>query len=117
MRLTVMDVRNGEAQAGVLHERLDGRVRVDDVGGLLFPLAGVCNDIVYVALDHVSNFLARPVVDVRGGTRSAAGFITRNFRSFALRRVRTNGLDQTLDGPTVVRRQEQIQTDPDVPPA
>src|SRR3972149_3917268 len=48
VRLAVVDVRDGEAHAGVLYKRLDGRVRVDDVGSPLFPRAGVGDDIVHV---------------------------------------------------------------------
>ena len=41
VRLAVVKIRDGEAEAGVLDERMDARIRVYMVGGRLLPSHGV----------------------------------------------------------------------------
>src|SRR3972149_1882063 len=110
VRLAVVDVRNGGSEASILHEGVNGRMGVDDVGCLLLPFRGVHNHVVQVTPEDLTHVLARPVVHIRGGARSATGFVAWYLCRLTLRRIRANGLDESLDGPTVVRREKEIQT-------
>lgn len=63
MRLAIEEVRDGEAQAGVLHEGMDARMSVYVVGGRLLPSDRVGDDIVDVAVDDGSDVSAGMEVD------------------------------------------------------
>jgi len=71
VRLAVVQVGNGEAEARVLHERLHLRMRVEDVGRRLLPHLRVRDDVVQVTLHHLADVLAGPVVHVGRGARPA----------------------------------------------
>ena len=85
VRLTVVEIRNRETQAGVLHERVNDPMRVDVIGRLLFPSFRIGDDVVEVAVHDFANIFAGPIVDVRRGSHASARLVTesRYSRSFA----------------------------------
>lgn len=69
VHLPVVQVGDGESQAGVFDECIRGRVRVDEVCGRLFPLHRVRHDVVEMTVYHLTRFAARPKVHVASGAK------------------------------------------------
>ena len=64
--LTVVQIRNPETQASVLHKSVYHRMRVDVIRRLLLPFLRIGDDVVQVTANNFADVLAGPVVDVRG---------------------------------------------------
>lgn len=73
VRLSVVQVRNGEAKPGVLHERHHARVRVENLGRRLLSHLRVRNDAIQMALEDSTNVLAGPVSTSAVPSQSSVG--------------------------------------------
>jgi hypothetical protein len=90
------------------NESVDSQVGVDQVGVRLLPLFGVSDDIVQMTSRDLSNIAAGPEVNFICGTLAAILFVHMQFRCFSALSVRLYRLDETLNHPAVIRRQEHV---------
>lgn len=60
VRLTVMEIVDGEAKAGVLDERGHAGMRVNQIRRSLLPLLGIGNHVIQVAVENLAHIAARP---------------------------------------------------------
>jgi len=87
---------------GILDERIDERMGVQDVRRGLLPLRGVGHDVVQMAVDDFPDVAARPEVHLGRRARPAPGLVPGKLGFLASRGVRLDGAGEGFDHPAVV---------------
>ncbi len=108
VHLSVVQVGNGEAEAGVLDHGVGGWMLVDKARGGLFPPLSVRDNVIHVTVQDLARLAACPEIDFRGRTWPGAGFVSRDFGRLALRCVGADRFRENLYQPAVVGSQKQV---------
>jgi hypothetical protein len=106
--LAIVQIRDRKGQARVLHQGLDPRVGVDDIGSGLFPLPRIGHHVVEISMDDLTHLAAGPKVDFGRRARTAAGLIAGDLRRFPGRGIGRDGPHQAFYYSTIVRGEEHI---------
>src|SRR6266540_4475289 len=80
VHLAVMQIRDRETQARVLHKGTHSRMGVNVISRCLLPSPRVRDEAIDMGFGNLAHFTSRPEVHFAGRTWATRGFQTWNFR-------------------------------------